>query len=294
MLCCQQFVAHCAGVFCHGFPTVSQKNNSLSVLLIGGSDSGGGAGLQADLRVMTAYRLAGACALTGATAQNTIAVRSLNLLRPAQVGAQIEAILDDIQISAIKIGMLGSAAIAREVAARIAHCKIPLVLDPVLIATSGGALLSATGLDWMRKHLLPRCSVLTPNLPEAEALLGHSIKSLRSRERACMELRDMGAQTVLLKGGHAHGSELIDLFLDNEGLVSLRAQRLRMRTHGTGCTLASAIAAELALGRPAAAAVARAHAYLQSALRNPLCLGASATCSPGFGSVNRTDTRKRR
>lgn len=272
---------------------MSQKNNSLSILLIGGSDSGGGAGLQADLRVMTAYRLAGACALTGATAQNTIAVRSLNLIRPAQVGAQIEAILDDIQISAIKIGMLGSAAIAREVAARIAHCKVPLVLDPVLIATSGGALLSATGMDWMRKQLLPRCLVLTPNLPEAEALLGHSIKSLRSRERACMELRDMGAQSVLLKGGHAPGSELIDLFLDDAGLVSLRAQRLRMRTHGTGCTLASAVAAELALGRPAAAAVVRAHAYLQSALRNPLRMGASATCSPGFGSVHRASARKR-
>jgi hydroxymethylpyrimidine/phosphomethylpyrimidine kinase len=286
MLYSQQFASHCAGVFCQGFPTVSRKNNSLSVLLIGGSDSGGGAGLQADLRVMTAYRLAGACALTAATAQNPAAVRSLNLLRPAQVGAQIEAILQDIDVRAIKIGMLGNAAIAREVCTRIAGCKVPVVLDPVLIATSGGTLLDRSGMKWMREKLLPRCTVVTPNLPEAEALLGLSIKSSRDRERAAAALHSLGANAVLLKGGHARGRELIDIYVDASGLTSLRAQRLRIRTHGTGCTLASAIAAELARKQPLAAAVASAHAYLQSALRHPLRLGASGTTSPGFGKLN--------
>jgi hydroxymethylpyrimidine/phosphomethylpyrimidine kinase len=266
---------------------VSQKNNSTTILIIGGSDSGGGAGIQADLRVISAYRLAGACALTAATAQNPGAVRSLNLMRPAQVGAQIEAVLEDMDVAAIKIGMLGSAAIAREVWARIEHCKVPLVLDPVLIATSGGALLSQSGLNWMRRRLLPACTVLTPNLPEAAALLGRTVDTLRDRERACESLLAMGAAGVMLKGGHAKGSQVTDIYADGDGITRLRAQRLRMRTHGTGCTLASAIAAELALGEPSAAAVVNAHRYLQSALRRPLRLGSSNTCSPGFGFINR-------
>ncbi len=267
---------------------MSQKNNSTTILIIGGSDSGGGAGIQADLRVIGAYRLAGACSLTAATAQNPGAVRSLNLMRPAQVGAQIEAVLEDMDIAAIKIGMLGSAAIAREVWARIEHCKVPLVLDPVLIATSGGALLSKAGLTWMRRHLLPACAVLTPNLPEAAALLGRSVTTLRDRERACESLLAMGAASVMLKGGHAKGRQVTDIYADDDGITVLRAQRLRMRTHGTGCTLASAIAAEMALGEPTAAAVVNAHAYLQSALRHPLRLGSSNTCSPGYGFINRS------
>ena len=265
---------------------MSQKYHTPTVLIIGGSDSGGGAGMQADLRVMSAYGLTGACAITAATAQNPWSVRSLNLLRPAQVTAQIDAVMDDLSIAAIKIGMLGSLPIARAVAARVRTCSVPIVLDPVLIATSGNQLLSSDGLNWVRSHLLPLCTVLTPNLPEAASLLGYSISSIRARVQACHALREIGAASVLMKGGHARGADLVDHFVDASGVTTLHARRLRMRTHGTGCTFASAIAAELALGRSAAQAVHRAHAYLQSALRSPLRVGKSGVCSPGIGSTH--------
>jgi len=263
---------------------LSQKYHTPTVLIIGGSDSGGGAGMQADLRVMSAYKLAGACALTGATAQNPSSVRSLNLLRPAQVTAQIDAVMEDLSIAAIKIGMLGSMPIARAVATRLRDCAVPIVLDPVLIATSGSHLLSSDGLNWVRRHLLPLCTVLTPNLPEAAALLGYPVTSIRARVQACHALRALGAASVLMKGGHARGADLIDHFVDASGITTLHARRLRMRTHGTGCTFASAIAAELALGQSTTQAVRRAHAYLQSALRNPLRLGKSGVCSPSVGN----------
>jgi hydroxymethylpyrimidine/phosphomethylpyrimidine kinase len=269
----------------YGEAKVSQKNNTPAILIIGGSDSGGGAGIQADLRVMNAYGIAGACAITGATAQNTAAVRALNLLAPSRVAAQIDAVLDDISIAAIKIGMLGSVAIARVVASRIRNCEVPIVLDPVLIATSGGALLSSEGLNYVRNHLLPLCTVLTPNLPEAAALIGRPLHSLPARLHGAQSLIAMGAASVLIKGGHARGKILTDLFVDASGHISLTAQRLRMRTHGTGCTFASAFAAELSLGRPPAIAARRAHRYLQSALQNPLRLGISGVCSPGSGVI---------
>lgn len=260
-----------------------RKNNTPCVLLIGGSDSGGGAGIQADLRVLTAYGLAGACAITGATAQNPGAVNALNLLAPAKVRNQIDAVSEAIPFKAIKIGMLGSVGIAQAVYAGIAGLRAPLVLDPVLIASSGGALLSPKGLTWLKNHLIPRATVLTPNLPEAEALLGWKINSRTKRMKALRALLDLGASSVLLKGGHGVGPVLYDLFTDGEVQIELRANRLRMRAHGTGCTFASAIAAELALGASPSSAVARAHAYLHSALANPMRIGNSSVCSPGIG-----------
>lgn len=261
---------------------MSRKYHSTCVLLIGGSDAGGGAGIQADLRVMASYRLAGACAITGATAQNPALVDSLNLLRPAQVARQIEVVLDEIEISAVKIGMLGSLAIARAVAASLQRCQAPIVLDPVLVASSGGELLSRNGLKWLRDHMLPRCHVLTPNLPEASALLGRPIESMDDRRLAATHLRQLGADSVLIKGGHAAGTALIDWFEDERGALALSARRRRMQTHGTGCTFASAIAAELALGTPTRTAVERAHNYLQRALAHPLRLGKAGVCSPGL------------
>lgn len=264
---------------------MSQKNNTPVVLIIGGSDSGGGAGIQADLRVMNAYGIAGACAITGATAQNPSAVRALNLLAPGRVANQIDAILEDINIAAIKIGMLGSVAIARVVAARIKTCAVPIVLDPVLIATSGGSLLSVAGLRFVRDRLMPMCSILTPNIPEAAALLGAPLGTEKQRDAAVQRLRAIGAEAVLLKGGHARGARLTDLYADSAGVMRLQAHRLPILTHGTGCTFASAIAAELALGRSGADAVTRAHAYLQAALRQPLRMGRLGVCSPGMANV---------
>jgi hydroxymethylpyrimidine/phosphomethylpyrimidine kinase len=270
---------------------VSQKNHTPAILIIGGSDSGGGAGIQADLRVSAAYGVAGTCALTGATAQNPRAVHALNLLSPARVLAQIDAVLADIHIRAIKIGMLGSLPIARAVAARIEALKVPVVLDPVLIATSGGELLSRAGLAFLRDRLLPTCAVLTPNLPEAEAILGRPLVSLDARIEACHALRALGARGVLLKGGHARGTTLTDLYVDAKGIVRLQAARRRIATHGTGCTFASAIACELALGSAPPLAVEGAHAYLQSALDRSLRLGTKGVHSPGVGIVPRRSPR---
>jgi hydroxymethylpyrimidine/phosphomethylpyrimidine kinase len=264
---------------------MSQKNNTSAVLLIGGSDSGGGAGLQADLRAVHAHGIAGACVVTAATAQNTREVRALNLLPAVQVAAQLDAVLDDIQIAAIKLGMLGTAKTARLVFERICGLPQPIVLDPVLLATSGGRLLDPAGLRFVRRHLLPVCRVITPNIPEAEALLGRPLDTLKARRSAAQELVALGAGAVLLKGGHGRGSRMIDIFADATGAMELAARRLPIRTHGTGCTYASAIAAGLALGQSLDRAVRGAHDYLQSALQQPLRLGRDGVCSPGIGEV---------
>ena len=270
------------GPKCHWSKHLSQKNHTPTVMLIAGSDSGGGAGLQADLRAVHAHGLAGACVVTAATAQNPSAVYSMNALSAAQVSAQISAIFEDIEVSAIKIGMLATAPVARVVFERMRDCRIPLVLDPVLVATSGGSLLTASSMSILRNKLLPLSTVLTPNIPEASALLGRPLGSLRDRRDAARELLALGAQCVLLKGGHADGRTLIDVIADRDGITELRSRRLNMTTHGTGCTYASAIAAQLALGRDAREAIVRAHEYLQRALRKPLRMGRAGVCSPGF------------
>ncbi len=261
---------------------MSHKNNSPAVLLIGGSDSGGGAGLQADLRAVHAHGLAGACVVTAATAQNTLEVRSLNTLSANQVSAQLEAVLDDIRISAIKLGMLGTAPTARRIFERIGGLGLPIVLDPVLVASSGGRLLDDAGLKFVREKLLPTCTLITPNLPEAEALLGRQLDSLKARRLAARELVAMGARAVLLKGGHGQGPRLIDIYAEADQLIELEARRLPLQTHGTGCTYASAIAAGLVLGRSLESAVKAAHAYVQAALQRPLRLGRDGVCSPGM------------
>ncbi len=261
---------------------MSYKNNSPAVLLIGGSESGGGAGLQADLRAVHAHGLAGACVVTAATAQNTREVRSLNTLSANQVSAQMEAVLADIRISAIKLGMLGTAPTARRIFERICTLGLPIVLDPVLVASSGGRLLDDAGLKFVREKLLPNCTLITPNLPEAEALLGRQLDSLKARRLAARELVAMGAKAVLLKGGHSKGPRLIDIYAEADQLIELEARRLPLQTHGTGCTYASAIAAGLALGLSLESAVKAAHVYLQAALRRPLRLGRDGICSPGM------------
>ncbi|MHB8679295.1 MAG: bifunctional hydroxymethylpyrimidine kinase/phosphomethylpyrimidine kinase [Rudaea sp.] len=236
----------------------------VSVLTIAGSDSSGGAGVAADLKTFAAFGVHGLAAITTVTAQTSRRVQAIHRIPAAQVRAQVEAAFADFRVGAVKIGMLGSAPIASTVAAvlRVATPR-HIVLDPVLASSSGAVLLSKAGLRVLREALVPLATLLTPNLPEAEILLGRRI---RDPLRAAQDLRALGACAVLLKGGHGRGSDVRDVFADARGVVEFHHPRLPIRARGTGCALASGIAAGLARGRSLRAAVADAEAFLQRAL----------------------------
>ncbi|MDT0684584.1 bifunctional hydroxymethylpyrimidine kinase/phosphomethylpyrimidine kinase [Roseicyclus sp. F158] len=240
-----------------------------SALTIAGSDSGGGAGIQADLKAFSALGVYGSSAITAITAQNTRGVFAVEPVSPQTVSAQISAVLDDIQPGAIKIGMLASPEIVAAVAVAIADYDGPVVLDPVMVAKSGDALLSEDAEAALVEMLIPRAHVLTPNLPEAARLLGRA--PARDAEETVgqgLALLDFGAQAVVMKGGHADGPTCIDRLVTASGVTTMEQPRLATRnTHGTGCTLSSAIAAELAKGAGVAAAVQRAQAWLHGAIR---------------------------
>lgn len=247
------------------------------MLIVAGSDSGGGAGVQADLKTVTALGGYGMTAITALTAQNTLGVFGIHPVPAEFVVRQMRVVLDDIGADAIKIGMLGSAEIAEAVADfldTIDTGTIAVVLDPVMISTSGSALLDAPGVIAVKQRLLPKALLLTPNLAEAEALTGCRIGDLAGMEAAAEILLAQGVRNVLLKGGHLAGDELIDLLIGQDGRTEFRHPRIDTRhTHGTGCTLASAIAAGLARGLPLVRAVADAHDYVQAAIRNAPGLG---------------------
>ncbi|MEM7544032.1 MAG: bifunctional hydroxymethylpyrimidine kinase/phosphomethylpyrimidine kinase [Pseudomonadota bacterium] len=249
-------------------------------LTIAGSDSGGGAGIQADLKAMSALGVYGASVITAITAQNTRAVTAVEEVSPAVIAAQIAAVRDDLDIKAIKIGMLSSAPIIETVADGLRGFAGPVVLDPVMVAKSGDALLRDDAVAALKEHLLPLATLLTPNLPEAARLL--STGSAWSEDAMLDQgeaLLAFGPKSVLMKGGHGEGDDCVD-FLISEGQVpvAFRAERLATKnTHGTGCTLSSAIAAGLAKGLDATQAVGEAHAYLQGAIR------AADTLSIGSG-----------
>ncbi|PIV34321.1 MAG: bifunctional hydroxymethylpyrimidine kinase/phosphomethylpyrimidine kinase [Lysobacterales bacterium CG02_land_8_20_14_3_00_62_12] len=270
---------------------ISKPAASPTILLIGGSDSSGGAGLQADLRVLSSYQLAGACVVTAATAQNTGTLVAVQPLSAKQVLTQLDAVLDDLTIHAVKVGMLASPAIVRAVAGRLRQLRVPIVLDPVLTASVGGALLAPAARQLMLDHLLPLATVFTPNLPEVGTLLGLPVSSLSQRRTALRCLTDLGGHWVLIKGGHGTGKRLLDLFGTRSQTFQLTATRLPIATHGTGCTYASAIAAELALGSTPQHAIACGHAYLQAALRQPLILGKPAVYCPGFPVAINAESR---
>ncbi|MDB6180294.1 bifunctional hydroxymethylpyrimidine kinase/phosphomethylpyrimidine kinase [Paracoccus fistulariae] len=239
------------------------------LLIIAGSDSGGGAGIQADLKTASARGVYASTAITAITAQNTQAVQAVELLSPALVQAQIRAVLQDIGTDAIKIGMLGSAPIAQGVAQLLSEQDIPVVLDPVMIAKSGDALLDPDAVAVLRGQLLGQATLLTPNLPEAACLLNAPVaktaEQIRDQGRALM---GMGARAVLMKGGHAAGPVCTDWLLSADGVQAFEAPRIDSpNTHGTGCSLSSAIASELAKGRGLVQAVAAAHGWLQGAIR---------------------------
>ncbi|MHB8310915.1 MAG: bifunctional hydroxymethylpyrimidine kinase/phosphomethylpyrimidine kinase [Metallibacterium sp.] len=244
------------------------------VLTIAGSDSGGGAGIQADLKTFMARGVHGTSAITAVTAQNTRGVRSAHVLPPREVRAQIEAVFADFPIAAMKIGMLADAATIRAVARALrAHPAVPLVLDPVMIATSGARLLDARAVAVLIDELLPLATVLTPNLPEAAALTGLDAHDARLRPRMLDALLALGPDAVLLKGGHARGHTVTDLYRDAQGSLAIVHARKPGEAHGTGCTLAAALTAELAKGHRPRRAAQLAVAYVQRALARGQILG---------------------
>ena len=251
-------------------------------LTIAGSDPGGGAGIQADLKTFAAFGVYGASAITAVTVQSTRGVQAVEPLSADLVTAQIEAVAGDLQIDATKIGMLATAAIVEAVAAAIKELELPLVvLDPVLVSTSGARLLDADGVQAMILELLPLARAITPNVAEAEALSGRRIGSPDEARDAARRIHDMGAATVIITGGHGPGTkapgprtEVVDLVFHDGEFYEFRAPRIESTsTHGTGCTYASAIAAGLALGRVIPEAAARAQQYV----------GGAITHAPGLG-----------
>ena len=240
----------------------------VSALTIAGSDSGGGAGIQADLKTFAAHRVHGLSAIAALTAQHTRGVTAVHVPDTAFLQAQVEACFDDFDIRVVKLGMLATTGVIEAVAGMLAaHGDVPVVLDPVMVATSGAKLLADDALDALRTQLLPLAAIVTPNLPEAELLLGESIGDVAAMHRACAALRERGAQAVLLKGGHLLGGDVVvDVFADARGVAEIRHPRLAIEAHGTGCTLASAIAARLALGDALEAACVAASDYVHRAL----------------------------
>lgn len=245
-----------------------------TALTIAGSDSGGGAGIQADLRTFQAHGVFGTSAITAITAQNTLGVRAVQALAPALVVAQIDAVAEDFAVAATKIGMLANAAIIEAVADALArHPLGPMVLDPVMVAKGGDALLAPEAVAALTARLVPMASVLTPNLPEAEALLGSAISSVAAMRDAARALVARGAQAVVIKGGHLDGPAT-DVFATVDVVEDLVATRIATpHTHGTGCTFASAVAARLALGDTPLDAVRAAKAYVRRAIERAPGLG---------------------
>ncbi len=238
-------------------------------LTIAGSDSGGGAGIQADLKTFAALGVHGLSAITAITAQNTRGVRAIHPVPLRHLRAQLAALFEDFPVGAVKTGMLGDAKTTRCVARELARREPAwLVVDPVMIATSGARLLDRDAIRVLRDELLPLADVLTPNVPEAEALIGEKIKTARDAEHAAQALLDLGAKSVLLKGGHARGKEVIDLFADARGTFEVRHSRLKLQAHGTGCTLSAALAAELTKGATPRIAARRAMRFVQRGLAN--------------------------
>lgn len=252
------------------------------VLIVAGSDSSGGAGIQADIKTATALGAYAMTAVTAVTVQNTKGVSSFHAVPTGTVTAQIRAVLSDIGADAIKTGMLASAGIVKAVAEVIRPYKdIPLVVDTVMIAKGGSSLIDEAGVAALKRHLLPLAAVITPNAPEAARLTGLTVETPEDLTRAAEALMKMGARAVLAKGGHLPGKTVTDILMDARGVRVFRSPRIaNPSTHGTGCTLASAIAAGLAQGLSLRDAVARARKFVRKAIRTGLAFG------HGTGPVN--------
>ncbi len=266
-------------------PATPSPRRYARVLSIAGSDSGGGAGIQADLKTIAALGGYGMTAITAITVQNTVGVRAIQALPPELLAQQIDAVAEDIGVDAVKIGMLHDPAVVQVVAAALRrHRFAHVVLDPVMVATSGDKLITQDTVAVLIRELFPLATLITPNLDEAGWLIGRPIASAAELDSAAHALLALGARAVLLKGGHLPGDELVDLLLEApHTLQRWQDSRIATRnTHGTGCTLSSAIACQLALGEPLADAVAAARAYVRGAL----AAGADVVTGHGHGPLN--------
>lgn len=256
------------------------------VLIIAGSDSGGGAGIQADIKTVTMLGGHAMTAITAITAQNTVGVRAIHALPPALLAQQIDAVVEDIGVDAVKVGMLHEPEVVRVVAAALRRHRIEtVVLDPVMVATSGDRLITEPTVHVLVDELFPLASLITPNLDEAAWLLGRTIGDEAQLDDAARALQALGAPAVLLKGGHLPGAEVVDLLLPPAPAVPRRWRSPRIasrNTHGTGCTLSTAIACHLALGLALADAVQAARDYVQRALAG----GAALRIGHGHGPLN--------
>jgi len=243
-------------------------------LTIAGSDSGGGAGIQADLKTFSAYRVFGMSVITAVTAQNSLGMQAVECLPPALVARQLSCVLEDFGADAAKCGMLGTAAIVEAVAAGLRARPVPrLVIDPVMAATSGDALLEPDAVGKVTTRLLPLALVVTPNLPEAEALADMPVSSRADMEEAARRIHKLGPRHVLVKGGHLKG-DAVDLLYNGRDFTAFQSPRIESdNTHGTGCTFSAAIVAGLAQGRPLGEAVRDAKAYVTRAIREGFALG---------------------
>ncbi|NOT26667.1 MAG: bifunctional hydroxymethylpyrimidine kinase/phosphomethylpyrimidine kinase [Acidobacteria bacterium] len=246
-----------------------------TALTIAGSDSGGGAGIQADLKTFAAHGVYGASAITAVTAQNTVGVSTWTAMSIDLVVAQIEAVVADIGADAVKTGMLPSAGIVTAVAEAAKRFSLNrLVVDPVMIAKSGDRLIDTDAIEAFRSVLIPVTFLLTPNIPEAEALTGLRIQDAESRREAARRLVSLGASAVAIKGGHLPSSDIVDLLYDGTRFLEFTAERVASQnTHGTGCTFAAAMAAHLALGHELEDAIPEVQRYIAGAIRNAPMLG---------------------
>lgn len=244
-------------------------------LTIAGSDSGGGAGIQADLKTFQQLGVYGMSVVTALTAQNTLGVHGVMPVPPAFIEQQMDAVLSDIGTDAAKTGMLFDSNIIEMVAQKIKQYEITnYVLDPVMIAKGGASLLLEEAIEAVKKYLIPLAMVVTPNLPEAEVLTGIKIETLDEMKKAAQILREMGAQSVVIKGGHSSGEMAIDVFYDGQEFKELEEKRFETpHTHGTGCTFAAAVTAGLARGKSVVEAVEEAKKFITAAICNPLGIG---------------------
>ncbi len=246
------------------------------VLIVAGSDSGGGAGIQADIKTVTALGAYAMTAITALTAQDTNGVAGVVGVEPSFIALQMRMVLDDIGADALKTGMLHNAAVIETVAAVVREKAggVPLVVDPVMYAKGGHPLLEPSAVAALTSALLPLAAVVTPNIPEAEAIAGMTIRSVADMRKAARAIAGFGPRAVLLKGGHREDGDVTDILFDGDVIEALTHPRIATRhTHGTGCTLASALAAGLAQGLTMGAAVRRARAYVLEAIRT----------APGYG-----------
>ena len=252
-------------------------------LTIAGSDSGGGAGIQADLKTFQAFNVYGMSVITSITAQNTVGVTDIFDLPTSIVSSQLDAVFSDIEPDAVKVGMLSNCEIIATVSEKLKQYQVKkLVVDPVMVSKSGARLLRADAEKYFRRTLLPLSYLITPNLEEAQIISGMTIQNLTNAKKAAIRIYDLGARNILIKGGHMEDEKAIDLLYDGSSYVTFASDRyVSKNTHGTGCTLSSAITAELSKGKSLELAIQNAKKYISEAIKN-----APNNIGHGFGPLN--------